>query len=181
MKKRCYGCMELYESEYDICPYCGYIYGSHAEEAVHMEPGTLLHDRYKIGKVLGYGGFGVTYIGWDGKLEQKVAIKEYLPSEFSTRMPGQSQITVFNGVKNEQFHDGLTKFVDVAKRLAKFQNEPGIVKIFDSFEENDTAYIVMEYLDGETLTSYLKRVGTIPEDDAIAILTPVIMSLQTVH
>ncbi|MBS7398075.1 MAG: PASTA domain-containing protein, partial [Ruminiclostridium sp.] len=181
MKKRCYGCMELYESEYDICPYCGYIYGSHAEEAVHMEPGTLLHDRYTIGKVLGYGGFGVTYIGWDGKLEQKVAIKEYLPSEFSTRMPGQSQITVFNGVKNEQFHDGLTKFVDEAKRLAKFQNEPGIVKVFDSFEENDTAYIVMEYLDGETLTSYLKRVGTIPEDDAIAILTPVIMSLQTVH
>ncbi|MGN0610496.1 MAG: PASTA domain-containing protein [Ruminiclostridium sp.] len=181
MKKRCYGCMELYESEYDICPHCGYIYGSHAEEAVHIEPGTLLHDRYIIGKVLGYGGFGVTYIGWDGKLEQKVAIKEYLPSEFSTRMPGQSQVTVFNGAKNEQFHDGLAKFVDEAKRLAKFQNEPGIVKIFDSFEENDTAYIIMEYLDGETLTSYLKRVGTIPEDDAIAILTPVIMSLQTVH
>ena len=89
--------MELFGDEFEICPHCGYIVGTPAEEAIHMEPGTLLHDRYIVGKVLGYGGFGVTYLGWDGKLEQKVAIKEYLPGEFSTRMPGQSQVTVFNG------------------------------------------------------------------------------------
>ena len=181
MSKRCLGCMELFGDEFNICPHCGYRVGTLAEEAVHMEPGTLLHDRYIIGKVLGYGGFGVTYIGWDGKLEQKVAVKEYLPSEFSTRMPGQSQVTVFNGEKNEQFHDGLKKFVEEAKHLAKFQNEGGIVKIFDSFEENDTAYIIMEYLDGETLTSYLKREKTIPEDDAVNMLIPVMHSLSAVH
>ena len=139
MSKRCLGCMELFGDEFEICPHCGYIVGTHAEEAIHIEPGTLLYDRYIVGKVLGYGGFGVTYLGWDGKLEQKVAIKEYLPGEFSTRMPGQSQVTVFNGEKNEQFHDGLRKFVEEAKHLAKFQNEQGIVKIFDSYEENDTA------------------------------------------
>lgn len=181
MSKRCLGCMELFGDEFEICPHCGYILGTPAEEAVHIEPGTLLYDRYIVGRVLGYGGFGVTYLGWDGKLEQKVAIKEYLPSEFSTRMPGQSQITVFNGEKNEQFYDGLTKFVEEAKHLAKFQNEEGIVKIFDSFEENDTAYIVMEYLDGETLTSYLKKVKTIPEDVAVAMMMPVMESLQIVH
>lgn len=173
--------MELFGDEFEICPHCGYVVGTHAEEAIHIEPGTLLYDRYIVGKVLGYGGFGVTYLGWDGKLEQKVAIKEYLPGEFSTRMPGQSQVTVFNGEKNEQFHDGLRKFVEEAKHLAKFQNEQGIVKIFDSFEENDTAYIIMEYLDGETLTEYLRREKTIPEDVAVAMLTPVMESLQAVH
>lgn len=181
MSIRCLGCMEEFVEGYEICPHCGYIVGTPAEEAIHIEPGTLLYDRYIVGKVLGYGGFGVTYLGWDGKLEQKVAIKEYLPGEFSTRMPGQSRVTVFNGEKNEQFNDGLKKFVEEAKRLAKFQNEQGIVKIFDSFEENGTAYIIMEYLDGETLTSYLKREKKIPEDEAVAMLMPVMESLQTVH
>ena len=181
MAKRCMGCMEVYGEVFEVCPHCGYVDGTPAEEAVHMQPGTLLYDRYIIGRVLGFGGFGVTYIGWDGKLEQKVAIKEYLPSEFSTRMPGQSGVTVFGGNKYEQFHDGMEKFVDEAKRLAKFQNEPGIVKIFDSFTENDTAYIVMEYLDGETLTQRLAREKTIPESEAVAMLWPVMNSLQAVH
>lgn len=99
--------MEQYDDALNVCPHCGYVCGTPAEESIHMQPGTLLHDRYIVGRVLGYGGFGVTYIGWDGKLEQKVAIKEYLPGEFSTRMPGQSQVTVFNGDKSEQFRDGL--------------------------------------------------------------------------
>ena len=181
MMHRCLGCMQEFDSKLGICPYCGYEIGTEAEESVHMIPGTLLHDRYIVGKVLGYGGFGVTYIGWDGKLEQKVAIKEYLPGEFSTRMPGQSQVTVFNGDKSEQFCDGMKKFIDEAKRLAKFKNEYGIVKIFDSFEENDTAYIIMEFLEGETLTSYLAREKTIPEDEAIKMITPIIKSLKVVH
>ncbi|MCD8005850.1 MAG: PASTA domain-containing protein [Oscillospiraceae bacterium] len=181
MSKRCLGCMEQFGDEFQVCPHCGYVVGTKAAEAIHMDPGTILYNRYIIGKVLGYGGFGVTYLGWDGKLEQKVAIKEYLPGEFSTRMPGQSQITVFNGEKSDQFHDGLKKFVEEAKHLAKFQNEPGIVKIFDSFEENDTAYIVMEYLEGETLADYLKREKTIPEDQAVQMMQPILGSLQVVH
>lgn len=181
MSKLCLGCMEQYGDEYNVCPNCGYVEGTKAEEAVHMEPGSMLYGRYVIGKVLGYGGFGVTYIGWDTKLEQKVAIKEYLPSEFSTRMPGEITVTVFSGDKNEQFLDGLNKFIEEAKRLAKFQNETGIVKVFDSFEENNTAYIVMEYLDGETLTSYIEREGNIPEEKAIEMIMPVMVSLQNVH
>ena len=173
--------MEEYSNEFDVCPHCGYVEGTEVEEAVHMEPGTSLADRYIIGKVLGYGGFGVTYIGWDERLEQKVAIKEYLPSEFSTRMPGDPTVTVFSGDRNEQFHEGLDKFVEEAKRLSKFQNEAGIVKVFDSFKANNTAYIVMEYLDGETLTSYMEREGVISEDKAMEMLAPVMISLQAVH
>ena len=181
MKTLCLGCMQEFDDEYKICPHCGYAVGAKADEAIHIQPGTRLHDRYIVGKVLGFGGFGVTYIAWDEKLEQKVAIKEYLPSEFSTRMPGQTHVTVFNGEKNEQFHDGLKKFIDEAKRLAKFQNEPGIVRIFDSFEDNSTAYIIMEYLQGETLANYMERMGTIDEQDAVAMLMPIMESLQAVH
>ena len=181
MSQRCLGCMEQFEEMYDICPFCGYEVGTPAEDAIHLNPGTMLHDRYIMGRVLGYGGFGVTYIGWDGKLEQKVAIKEYLPSEFSTRMPGQTCVTIFNGDKSEQFAAGLDKFVDEGNRLAKFMSEQGIVKIYDSFEENDTAYIVMEYLEGETLAQRLEREGTIPEDEAVEMLMPIMESLKAVH
>ena len=195
MSKRCMGCMELYRDDLEVCPFCGYIEGTPVEEAIHITPGSLLHNRYIVGKVLGYGSFGVTYIAWDGKLERKVAIKEYMPSEFSTRMPGQSCLTVFSGDREEQFKDGLKKFVDEAKRLAKFNSEPGIVSIFDSFLENDTAYIVMEFLDGETLGDRLKRERIevkvknkteyrsvpIPEDEAVAMLLPVMKSLIAVH
>ena len=173
--------METYSDEYEMCPHCGYVYGTPAEEAIHIEPGTVLHNRYQVGRVLGYGGFGVTYLGWDTRLEQKVAIKEYLPTEFSTRMPHQTQVTVFEGDKSEQFNDGMTKFVEEAKKLAKFQSESGIVKIFDSFQENDTAYIIMEYLDGEILTTYLQNRGTIDEDEAVRMLIPVMKSLKVVH
>ena len=181
MNKRCMGCMNEYSEEFEICPYCGFIENSEPESPLHMEPGTYLADRYIVGRVVGYGGFGVTYIGWDAKLEQKVAIKEYLPSEFSTRAPGHSKLTIYSGDKAEQFSKGLNQFVDEAKRLAKFQNTTGIVKVFDSFEENQTAYIIMEYLDGETLAAKLKRDGVMAADDAISLLMPIMESLETVH
>ena len=181
MSKFCMGCMEQFGDEFNICPHCGYIEDTKAEEALHMEPGSILRDRYIIGRVLGFGGFGVTYVGWDATLEQKVAIKEYLPSEFSTRIPGQTQITVYDGDKAEQFADGLSNFVEEAQRLAKFHREDGIVRIFDSFAANNTAYIVMEYLQGDTLAEYLKREKTVAVDEAIKMLLPVIQSLKAVH
>ena len=181
MSKYCMGCMEQYGEEYEICPYCGYIEGTKPEQALHMEPGSILAERYIVGKSIGYGGFGVTYIGWDALLEHKVAIKEYLPSEFSTRMPGVTQVTVYNGDKSEQFRDGLRQFVEEAKKLAKFNSIEGIVKVYDSFEENNTAYIVMEYLQGETLAQRLERDKTIEPEEAVAMLLPVIESLQQVH
>lgn len=180
-QRRCLGCMELYSEEYEICPYCGYTIEEEVENALHMFPGTVLYDKYIIGRVIGYGGFGVTYLAWDTVLQIKVAIKEYLPSEFSTRAAGQTQITVFSGDKTKQFNDGMEKFVDEAKRLAKFRSENGIVKIFDSFNENGTAYIAMEYLQGETLAERLEREKTIPIEESIQMLMPIIESLNKVH
>ena len=179
----CLGCMtELIEGgEFSRCPHCGYIAGTRAESSLHMQPGTVLTGRYLIGRVIGYGGFGVTYIGWDNVLQQRVAIKEYLPSEFATRAVGQTHITIFGGNKAEQFADGMAKFIDEAKRLVRFQSEPGIVRVYDSFEANNTAYIIMEYLDGETLTACLDREKRIPVEQAVELLTPVIQSLEAIH
>ncbi|SDB25488.1 PASTA domain, binds beta-lactams, partial [Ruminococcaceae bacterium FB2012] len=179
--KLCLSCFEQYADELNTCPHCGFAEDTPPENAMHITPGTILLDRYIIGKVIGYGGFGVTYAAYDPLLELKVAIKEYLPSEFSTRVVGQTQVTVFGGDKSEQFSDGMTKFVDEAKKLAKFTSTPGIVRIFDSFECNNTAYIVMELLEGETLSERLKREKTIQVDDAIAMMIPVIQSLDEVH
>ena len=173
--------MNEYQTDSWICPNCGYDQRTLPENALHMRPGSLLSNRYLIGKVLGFGGFGVTYLAWDHVLQQRVAIKEYLPSEFATRAAGKTEVTVFSGNKAQQFADGMRKFVEEAKRLAKFQNEPGIVRIYDSFEANNTAYIVMEFLDGETLDDYLKRVGKVSVEQAIDMLSPVIKSLEAVH
>ena len=181
MMTRCLGCMNEYDEAFGLCPYCGYEFGTPAENSLHMQPGSILFNRYIVGKVIGFGGFGVTYIAWDTTLKIRVAIKEYLPSEFATRAVGQTQVTIFSGNKTEQFHDGMLKFLDEAQRLMKFQNEQGIVHIYDSFEENNTAYIVMEYLDGETLTAYLERNGEIPVGEAIAMLTPFFTSLEHIH
>lgn len=74
-----------------------------------------------MGRAVGYGGFSVTYIGYDYSIEKRVAIKEYLPSEFATRSPGTSTVSIFSGDKAEQFHGGIEKFVDEAKRLARFR------------------------------------------------------------
>ena len=179
--KTCLGCMTQYDDKLNICPECGYKEGTEPDNALHIKPGTILADRYIVGKVIGFGGFGVTYIGWDALLETKVAIKEYLPSEFSTRVVGQTQVTVFSGDKKEQFSDGMKKFVDEAKKLAKFHSTPGIVKIFDSFEANNTAYIIMELLEGETLAEKLKREKKIPEEQAVEMMKPIISSLEAVH
>lgn len=179
--KRCLGCMEMHEDNMQVCPHCGYDINAGAEEAIHMTPGTILRERYIMGKVIGGGGFGVTYIAWDSLLECKVAIKEYLPSDFATRMPGVPRLTLFSGDKAEQFEGGLKRFVEEAKKVAKFQNESGIVKIYDCFEDNRTAYIVMEYLEGVTLSEYLEEVGKLPENVAVQMLMPIINSLRVVH
>lgn len=177
----CLGCMEKIKDIYDVCPYCGYVDGTPAKEAYHLTPGTVINGKYIVGQVIGYGGFGVTYIGYDGLLEKKIAIKEYLPSEFGTRMPGQTEVTIYSGEREEQFYSGIEKFVDEARRLAQFTDVPGIVHIFDSFMENRTAYIVMEYLEGETLKEHLAKEGKIGVEEALSIMIPILDALQEVH
>ena len=169
------------EHEEKSCPHCGITEG--AENDPHYLPvGTELADgKYTGGETVGAGGFGVTYAAWDHVLDKKVAIKEFMPGEFSTRMPGTKAITIYGGEKSEQFHAGMNKFLEESRRLAMFSEVEGIVQIYDYFKENKTAYIVMEFLNGETLADRLKREKKLLFDEAMNIMIPVLDALEVVH
>ena len=178
--KKCYLCFENYDVSMECCPYCGQKEKNNVE-ARYLEKGVVLINRYLIGMVVGAGGFGITYAAWDKVLEQRVAVKEFLPGEFSTRMPGMTKVTVYGGEKTEQFEAGKEKFLEESRRLAKVQKIPGIVQVYNSFQENGTVYIVMEYLEGETLEERLKREHKITEKEAVGIMLPVLQALEIVH
>lgn len=182
-KKQCMGCMGFYSDEYDVCPNCGYEDGRKAESLLFIEPGFVLANRYIVGKVLGHGGFGVTYMGWDNQLKRRIAIKEYFPSEFATRMLNRQSLVINNNEEKtrRQFNEGKNKFLQEAQRLAKVSNIDGIVHMYDCFEANNTAYIVMEYLEGETLASYLEKNGQLSEDESIGMIIPVLKALEVIH
>lgn len=178
---RCSNCFMIY-TDGDVCPKCGQSNSKEVAEPHYMKPGTELQEgRYFVGNVVGAGGFGITYAVWDNLLNRKVAIKEYLPGEFSTRLQNATKVTVYGGEKTEQFERGLEKFYEESLRLAKFNEVPGIVQIYDCFRENGTAYIVMEFLEGETLSERLKRDGKMPVEDAVPIITSVLGALDVVH
>ncbi len=181
MKRLCMGCMQEYEDKYEICPYCGYQADAQTNQAYYLTPGSILYKRYIVGKVLGAGGFGVTYVGWDYLIKRKVAIKEYLPSDLATRMPGQEELVLYGGEQEIQFRDGVKKTMEEARHLAQFSSIPGIVHVYDCFEWNKTAYIVMEFLEGMSLKEYLKRRGTMPEQEAISVILQLATAMDVIH
>lgn len=179
---RCFNCMEHIEKNNSICPVCGYDGIKTNDEHYFLAQGTLLQNKYIIGNVLGHGGFGVTYIGFNTILGKKVAIKEYLPTDVAMRNENSDEVKSFSGTKLEQFKFGLDRFLDEAKILGKYNEHPCIVSILDYFECNNTAYLVMEYLDGITLNEYLKRSGgKLVWDKALEIIMPIIDALREVH
>lgn len=95
MEKRCVSCFGLYDSEYEMCPYCGYYEGDTLDEINQLPIGTILNNRYIVGRVLGFGGFGITYKVWDKKLSTVCAVKEFFPSSFVNRNPNTNEIIIF--------------------------------------------------------------------------------------
>ena len=179
--KRCMGCMKLYDDNVNVCPHCGYVEDSEVYETQCLPPHYKLQNRYILGRIIGIGGFGITYIAWDSTLEKCVAIKEYLPGEFSTRLEGQTKVTIFSGEKTEQYIAGKKRFLEEAKILMKFNNIDGVVQFYNFFEENETVYIVMEYLEGETVKQRLQREKTIPVIDALNIIMPIVDAMEKIH
>jgi serine/threonine protein kinase len=142
--------------------------------------GTLLHGQYRVGRVLGSGGFGVTYVAWDERLETRVAIKEYFPRDFARRDLQRGHIVPIGPLEREPFGHGLNGFLNEARALAKFDH-PHIVQVRTYFEANGTGYIVMHYYDGLDLGCFLQRRGRLGEKDALGIMLPVLDGLQAVH
>ena len=153
------------------------------EENLHcLRKGTRLIGRYTIEGVLGQGGFGITYLGIDELHEKKVAIKEFFPQGIVTRnIEYQDTVTVTFVGEKDNYEKGKERFLKEARTMAKFSKDEGIVKALDFFEINNTAYIVMEYLEGITLKQYLRENKRIAPEDLIELLVPLIESLDEIH
>lgn len=150
----------------------------------HLPQRTVLgtQNRYLVGKALGEGGFGITYLAWDLQQGIKVAIKEYFPSGYVTRVAGNNQVIINSKQNQAASNRGLKRFVEEARALAKIKNLAGVVNVRDFFSANGTAYIVMEFLDGVSLKKYLqRRGGKLGIDEILTIIRPVMDSLTQVH
>lgn len=176
----CPACLQT-AAGFAICPHCGWRKGEQTAHTLHLSPGTVIKSPYSVARVLGYGGFGITYLGWDAHLAIKVAIKEYLPREFAMRAPGSMQVLPISPQAQSHFHAGLNQFLDEARTLAKFRQHPGIVSVLSFFPANGTGYMVMEYVQGETLKSYIQRRGCQNWCQTLEIFMHVMDALRAVH
>jgi len=179
----CLCCFHELNGPKGICSYCGCNTAMIANEAHQLEAGSILAGTYLIGKVLGQGGFGITYAGWDLNLEIKVAIKEYYPEGCVTRdTHTHVSVLTYAGPKDAFFQKGKERFVGEARALAKFSGDSGVVGVRAFFYENGTAYIVMDFVEGETLKAYAARIGgKMPSAQVLSLFQPLIRSLARVH
>ena len=147
-----------------------------------LRKGTRLIGRYTIEGVLGQGGFGITYLGMDELHKKKVAIKEFFPQGIVTRnIEYEDTVTVTLVGEKENYDKGKERFLKEAQTMAMFSKDKGIVKALDFFEINNTAYIVMEYLEGVTLKQYLRENERIDAEDLVELLVPLIEALDEIH
>src|ERR1700683_144624 len=177
----CMGCMGE-KGDAQVCGLCGWQEGTPPDLPVQLSPRTVLGEKYLLGKVLGQGGFGITYLAWDLLLSRKLAIKEYFPREICGRGRDDLTVQAFSQRSRKDFEYGLAKVVEEGRNLARFRDYPGIVSLLDFFEANGTGYIVMAYMEGMTFKQYLEEQGgKIGFTQALNILNPVMDALREVH
>ena len=170
------------EYKHGLCPLCGFDIEGTEQPAEALPRNTILHGKYLIGNVLGQGGFGITYIGFDLSLEIKVAIKEYYPAGAASRREGQSSLVWNRSNMSQTFRQSAyDDFLKEARKMAKMDQIPSIVRVRETFLENETAYIVMDFVEGETLKARLKRDGVMKFSDCITLLRPMMEDLEKVH
>ena len=181
--RRCMKCMHALAAGETVCPECGRPYGSVKAESFALKPGTILDGKYLVGEMLGQGGFGITYIGFDLLLEQKIAIKEYFP--MSTGMvsrEGRSTVVWSDAVMQKSgVEKGFDSFLKEARKMAKLRSIPSVVGVNSVFIQNETAYIVMDFIEGETLLKKLQREGPMDYGTCVSLMTPIMQALSEVH
>lgn len=178
---RCFGCME--EIHGYPCPVCGFAPAQAAAPNYVLPYGAILNSRYIVGKMLGRGGFGITYIGFDLMLQRKVAVKEYFPSGQVSRIsPISTELQWLDGEQADQLREnGVCACLREARKMAKIGDIPEVVRVLDCFQENDTAYIVMDYVSGKTLMSVLLEQDAMTWTQAKEIFVPAMQAMEQVH
>ena len=178
----CYGCMEQINEGQTICPCCGWDNSKRKNDENLLREGTILNAKYLIGRKLGKGGFGVTYLGLDLQLNIKAAIKEYFPKDWCSRAAGSKLVEVLNDVENrEKFLKGRNSFWNEAQTLAMF-NSSSIAHVQNFFVENNTAYIVMDYVGGVGLDEAIRQCGgRMPWQQVISLSMGLMPELNRLH
>ena len=177
----CYNCFKEIPEGTGPCPYCGFDLSENVKKyPVALRAGTLLNGRYLIGRVLGQGGFGITYLAWDESLKARVAVKEYMPNDMAARMG--TTVSVAMKSRAEDFVYGLERFQEEARTLAKFMGQPNIAGVTDYFDENGTSYFVMDYIEGISFKTYIANAGgKVSVEEALNVMIPVLRALTAVH
>ncbi len=164
------------------CPKCGLSHETYQLDAGLLPPGTNLIGKYIIGRVLGRGGFGATYLAYSSKLNRPVAIKEYLPISISYRGKGEEKVTVVSEEKEKIFEKGAKRFFEEAKTMSRFDKIDNVVSVYEFFYANDTVYYSMEYLKGMDLKKYIMiKGGKLDGDEVLEIMKSVCRALIAVH
>jgi serine/threonine protein kinase/alpha-tubulin suppressor-like RCC1 family protein len=177
--------MKELNSPGQVCPNCGFdnTAGPKKQPSHALACGTLLAGRYLVGKILGQGGFGITYVAWNLALEMPVCIKEYFPAGAAMRSTAQSSLVLWSGSGNaNELKQGRESFVKEARKAVKLRDLPHVVKVWDVFYENETSYIVMDYIEGETLKDHIVHSGkTLSETICYQLFAPVMTELEEIH
>ena len=177
----CYNCFQEKPDAAGPCPHCGFDLEENEKKfPVALRAGTVLNGRYIVGRVLGQGGFGITYLALDTQLNAKVAIKEFMPGEIATRQG--TTVSVMMDTKSEEFAYGAERFQEEARTLAKFIGNPNIAAVTSYFDENDTSYFVMDYIEGISFKTYIaNHGGKISVEETLNVMLPVLRALTAVH
>lgn len=150
-------------------------------ECLYLKEGTELQNgKYQILRVLGQGGFGITYLAVNTLFDRQVAIKEFFPKDYCDRDSDTSHITLGTTSNRDLVERLRSKFLREAKNIAKLHND-NIVSVYDVFEENDTAYYVMEYIEGKSLKETVEEKGALTEDEAIGFIFPIAKAVEYMH
>lgn len=177
----CEHCFAQLSPKMKVCPYCSGAKNNDKYPTALAE-GIILMGRYVVGRVLGKGGFGITYLCYDSKENRTVAVKEYLPDSLTHRNSGESNVVAYNDEREVHFKAGVKKFYEEAKLVSRFNGNPNIISVYEFFYENNTTYFVMEYLDGIDFKNYIfTHGGKISENEAVYILSHIADALMVVH
>ncbi len=179
--QKCFYCFGDIPQGSNVCPICGNMRKTEPEEPVYLYPGTILRGKYIIGMTVGAGGFGVIYRAWDMHHKVVVAIKEFYSGRLMMRAAGESKVSV-NVKTREEFEYRKKRFLAEAQGMAKIASHKNVPNVFDQFEDNNTAYIVMEFLEGTSLSSYIKSQGQVMDVAfAVHVINEVGSALNALH
>ncbi len=176
----CPGCMGRWEDTKKPCPRCGFSWETENHSPRELPPFTILAGRYLLGTRIGAGGFGITYLGLDLAEEKPMAIKEFFPVSLAERR--EERVIALPGEDGRYFREALRSFRKEAELLSRFGGVEGIVRYLDYVQENETAYLVMEYVEGENLKQKMRRMeAPFSQEEALTLLYPILLAVDAMH